>query len=214
LVLEHFIKLDERLSGSNILIVSMTGVNNATNLVDANFLLSFTDLSILAVADNTSKADLRMTWQATREQLQSGQSPLKLAKALRSRADDLKKQRWHEQRCMVELLAVATEGDLLHRLRMSGHVYTDIEMVLDPKLFGLDKDWSHLESEFDRYKADVKSVGKNFKDFLRSVYAVSIDLRSIEAALSMTHETPQGIKSVIDDIVANALQTDVINELF
>jgi hypothetical protein len=214
LVLEHFIKLDERLSGSNILIVSMTGVNNATNLVDANFLLSFTDLSILAVADNTSKADLRMTWQATREQLQSGQSPLKLAKALRSRADDLKKQRWHEQRCMVELLAVATEGDLLHRLRMSGHVYTDIEMVLDPKLFGLDKDWSHLESEFDRYKADVKSVGKNFKDFLRSVYAVSIDLRSIEAALSMTHVTPQGIKSVIDDIVANALQTDVINELF
>ena len=49
LVLEHFIKLDERLQNSNILIISMTGVNNATNLVDANFLLSFTDLRILII---------------------------------------------------------------------------------------------------------------------------------------------------------------------
>jgi hypothetical protein len=214
LVLEHFIRLDERLFGSNILIISMTGVNNATNLVDANFLLSFTDLRILAVADNTSKSDLQLTWQATREQLQSGQSPLKLAKALRIRAEDLRKQRWHEQRCMVELLAAATEGDLLHRLRMSGHVYMDIEIALDPKYFGLDKDWMELEAEFDAYKASANSSVRNFKDFLRSVYNVSIDLNSIKAALSMTQETPQGIKSVINDIVANAFQTDLMNELF
>ena len=214
LVLEHFIKLDERLSGSNILIISMTGVNNATNLVDAKFLLSFTDLRILVVADNTSKSDLHETWQATGELLQSGQDPLKLAKALRARADDLGKQKWHEQRCMVELLAVATERDLLHRLRMSGHGYMDIEMLLDAKFFGLDKNWSELEAEFDLYKADVNSVRKNFKDFLRSFYSVSIDLKTIEIALSMTQETPQGIKSVIDDIVFNAFQTDVIRELF
>lgn len=214
LVLEYFIRLDERLSGSNILIISMTGVNNATNLIDANFLLSFTDLRILVIADNASKADLQVTWQATREQLQSGQSPLKLAKALRGRADDLKKQRWHEQRCMVELLAVATEGDLLHRLRMSGHIYPDIEMVLDPKYFELDKDWMELETDFDGYKTSASSSVRNFKDFLRSEYNVSIDLNSIKAALSMTQETPQGIKSVIDDIVTNALQTDLMNELF
>ena len=214
LVLEHFIRLDERLSSSNILIISMTGVNNATNLVDANFLLSFTDLRILVVADNTSKSDLHETWQATSELLQSGKSSLKLAKALRARADDLRKQRWHEQHCMVELLAVATEGDLLHRLRMSGHGYMDIEMLLDPKFFGLDKNWSELEAEFDQYKVDVNSVRKNFKDFLRSIYSVSIDLKTIEIALSMTRETPQGIKSVIDDIVFNAFQTDVIRELF
>jgi energy-coupling factor transporter ATP-binding protein EcfA2 len=214
LVLEHFIKLDERLSGSNILIISMTGVNNATNLVDANFLLTFTDLRILAVADNTSKSDLQLTWQATREQLQSGQYPLRLAMALRNRAEDLKKQRWHEQRCMVELLAAATEGDLLHRLRMSGHIYMDIEMALDPKYFELDKDWMELETEFDAYKASANSSVRNFKDFLRSVYNVSIDLNSIKTALSMTQETPQGIKSVIDDIVANAFQTDKIDELF
>jgi hypothetical protein len=214
LVLEHFIRLDERLSGSNILIISMTGVNNATNLVDANFLLSFTDLRILAVADNTSKSDLHLTWQATREQLQSGQSPLKLAKALRIRAEDLRKQRWHEQRCMVELLAAATEGDLLHRLRMSGHIYMDIEMALDPKYFGLDKDWMELETEFDASKASASSSVRNFKDFLRSVYNVSIDLNSIKAALSMTQTTPQGIKSVIDDIVANAFQTDLLQDLF
>ena len=214
LVLEHFIRLDERLSGSNILIISMMGVNNATNLVDANFLLSFTDLRILAVADNTSKSDLHLTWQATREQLQSGQSPLKLAKALRIRAEDLRKQRWHEQRCMVELLAAATEGDLLHRLRVSGHIYMDIEMALDPKYFGLSKDWMELETEFDAYKASASSSVRNFKDFLRSVYKVSIDLNSIKAALSMTQETPQGIKSVIDDIVANAFQTDLLQDLF
>ena len=214
LVLEHFIRLDERLSGSNILIISMTGVNNATNLVDANFLLSFTDLRILAVADNTSKSDLQLTWQATREQLQSGQSPMRLAMVLRIRAEDLRKQRWHEQRCMVELLAAATESDLLHRLRMSGHIYMDIEMALDPKFFGLDKDWMELETEFDAYKASASSSVRNFKDFLRSVYKVSIDLNSIKAALSMTQETPQGIKSVIDDIVANAFQTDLLQDLF
>ena len=213
LVLEHFIRLDERLSGSNILIISMTGVNNATNLVDANFLLSFTDLRILAVADNTSKSDLQLTWQATREQLQSGQSPLRLAMALRNRADDLRKQRWHEQRCMVELLAAATEGDLLHRLRMSGHIYMDIEMALDPKYFGLDKDWMELETEFDAYKASASSSVRNFKDFLRSVYNVSIDLNSIKVALSMTQEIPQGIKSVLDDIVFNAFQTDLLQDL-
>ena len=209
LVLEHFIRLDERLSGSNILIISMTGVNNATNLVDANFLLSFTDLRILAVADNTSKSDLHLTWQATREQLQSGQSPLKLAKALRIRAEDLRKQRWHEQCCMVELLAAATEGDLLHRLRMSGHIYMDIEMALDPKYFGLNKDWMELETEFDAYKATASSSVRNFKEYLRSVYNVSIDLNSIKAALSMTQDTPQGIKSVIDDIVTHAYQADL-----
>ena len=214
LVLEHFIKLDERLSGSNILIISMTGVNNATNLVDTNFLLSFTDLRILVVADNTSKSDLQVTWQATSELLQSGQSPLKLAKALRARAADLRKQRWHEQHCMVELLAAAAEDDLLNRLRMSGHIYPDIEVALDPKFFELDKDWSELETEFDLYKADVNSVRKNFKEFVRSVYSVSIDLKTIEIALSMTQDTPQGIKSVIDDIVFNAFQTDLIQDLF
>lgn len=213
LVLEHFIRLDGRLSGSNILIISMTGVNNATNLVDANFLLSFTDLRILVVADNTSKSDLQLTWRATREQLQSGQSPLKLAKALRIRAEDLRKQRWHEQCCMVELLAAATEGDLLHRLRMSGHIYMDIEMALDPKYFGLDKDWLELEAEFDAYKASASSSVRNFKDFLRSVHKVSIDLNSIKTALSMTQEIPQGIKSVIDDIVVNAFETDLFQGL-
>ena len=213
LVLEHFIRLDERLSGSNILVISMTGVNNATNLVDANFLLSFTDLRILVVADNTSKSDIHLTWQATREQLQSGQSPLRLAMALRNRADELRKQRWHEQRCMVELLAAATEGDLLHRLRMSGHIYMDIEMALDPKYFGLDKDWLELEAEFDVYKASASSSVRNFKDFLRSVHEVSIDLNSINTALSMTQEIPQGIKSVIDDIVVNAFETDILQDL-
>lgn len=213
LVLEHFIRLDGRLFGSNILIISMTGVNNATNLVDANFLLSFTDLRILVVADNTSKSDLQLTWRATREQLQSGQSPLKLAKALRIRAEDLRKQRWHEQCCMVELLAAATEGDLLHRLRMSGHIYMDIEMALDPKYFGLDKDWLELEAEFDAYKASASSSVRNFKDFLRSVHKVSIDLNSIKTALSMTQEIPQGIKSVIDDIVVNAFETDLFQGL-
>ena len=213
LVLEHFIRLDERLSGSNILIISMRGVNNATNLVDANFLLSFTDLRILVVADNTSKSDLHLTWRATSEQLQSGQSPSKLAKALRNRAEDLRKQLWHEQRCMVELLAAATESDLLHRLRMGGHIYMDIEMALDPKYFGLDKDWLELEAEFDAYKASANSSVRNFKDFLRSVYNASIDLNSIKAALSMTQETPHGIKSVIDDIVANAFQTDLLQDL-
>jgi energy-coupling factor transporter ATP-binding protein EcfA2 len=214
LVLEHFIKLDERLSGSNILIISMTGVNNATNLVDAKFLLSFTDLRILVVADNTSKSDLQVTWQASYEQLRGGESSEKLAKALRARAADLRKQRWHEQRCMVELLATAAEDDLLNRLRMSGHIYPDIEVALDPKFFGLDKDWSELETEFDLYKADVNSVRKNFKEFVRSVYSVSIDLKTIEIALSMTQETPHGIKSVIDDVVSNAFQTDLIQDLF
>jgi hypothetical protein len=214
LVLEHFIRLDERLSGSNILIISMTGVNNATNLIDANFLLSFTDLRILTVADNTSKSDLHLTWQATREQLQSGQTSSKLAKVLRNRADDLRKLRWHEQRCMVELLAAATEGGLLHRLRMSGHIYMDIEMALDPMYFGLDKDWMELEAEFEAYKASASSSVRNFKDFLRLVYNVFIDLNSIKVALSMTQEIPEGIRSVIDDIVVNAFQTDVLNELF
>ena len=133
--------------------------------------------------------------------------------ALRNRADELRKQRWHEQRCMVELLAAATEGDLLHRLRMSGHIYMDIEMALDPKYFGLDKDWLELEAEFDVYKASASSSVRNFKDFLRSVHEVSIDLNSINTALSMTQEIPQGIKSVIDDIVVNAFETDILQDL-
>jgi len=60
----------------------------------------------------------------------------------------------------------------------------------------------------------VNSVRKNFKEFVRSVYSVSIDLKTIEIALSMTQETPHGIKSVIDDIVSNAFQTDLIQDLF
>jgi hypothetical protein len=214
LVLERFIKLDDRLQNSNILIISMTGVNNATNLVDANFLLSFTDLRILAVADNTSKTDLQATWISTNQQLRLGQSPSRLAKSLRARANTLKKQRWHEQHCMVELLAAATENAVLSRLRMGGHTYPDIEMALDPKYFGLDKDWLTLEAEFKEYKTDVKSEGKNFKDFLRLVHAVSIDQKTIEAALSMTQKTPVGIKSIIDDIVASAFQTDLLHDLF
>jgi hypothetical protein len=214
LVLEHFIKLDERLYNSNILIISMTGVNNATNLVDANFLLSFTDLRILAIADNTSKTDLQATWLSTNEHLRLGQMPSQLAKSLRARANTLKKQRWHEQHCMIELLAVATESAVLSRLRMGGHTYADIEMALDPKYFGLDKDWSTLEAEFKAFKADTKSEGKNFKDFLRSVHAVSIDQKTIEAALSMTQGMPSGIKLIIDDIVANAFQTDLLQDLF
>ena len=214
LVLEHFIKLDERLQNSNILIISMTGVNNATNLVDADFLLSFTDLRILAIADNTSKTDLQATWLSTNQQLRLGQSPSQLAKSLRARANTLRKQRWHEQHCMIELLAAATQSSVLSRLRMGGHTYADIEMALDPKYFGLDKEWLTLEAEFKVFKADTKSEGKNFKDFLRSVYSVSIDQRTIEAALSMTQGTPSGIKSIIDDIVTNAFHTDLLQELF
>ena len=214
LVLEHFIKLDERLQNSNILIISMTGVNNATNLVNADFLLSFTDLRILAIADNTSKTDLQATWLSTNQQLRLGQSPSQLAKSLRARANTLRKQRWHEQHCMIELLAAATQSSVLSRLRMGGHTYADIEMALDPKYFGLDKEWLTLEAEFKVFKADTKSEGKNFKDFLRSVYSVSIDQRTIEAALSMTQGTPSDIKLIIDDIVANAFHTDLLQELF
>ena len=214
LVLEHFIKLDERLQNSNILIISMTGVNNATNLVDADFLLSFTDLRILVIADNTSKTDLQATWLSTNQQLRLGQTPSQLAKSLRARANTLRKQRWHEQHCMIELLAAATESAVLSRLRMGGHTYADIEMALDPKYFGLDKDWLTLEAEFKVFKADTKSEGKNFKDFLRSVYSVSIDQRTIKAALSMTQGTPSGIKLIIDDIIANAFHTDLLQELF
>jgi retron-type reverse transcriptase len=115
---------------------------------------------------------------------------------------------------MVELLAAATENAVLSRLRMGGHTYPDIEMALDPKNFGLDKDWLTLEAEFKEYKTDVKSEGKNFKDFLRLVHAVSIDQKTIEAALSMTQKTPVGIKSIIDDIVASAFQTDLLHDLF
>ncbi len=89
----------------------------------------------------------------------------------------------------------------------------DIETALDPKYFLLDKDWMELETEFDVYRGSAGSSVRSFKDFLRSVYNVSIDLNSIKTALSMTQETPQGIKSVIDDIVFNAFQTDVIQEL-
>jgi hypothetical protein len=71
-----------------------------------------------------------------------------------------------------------------------------------------------LEAEFKAFKADTKSEGKNFKDFLRSVHAVSIDQKTIEAALSMTQGMPSGIKLIIDDIVANAFQTDLLQDLF
>jgi hypothetical protein len=71
-----------------------------------------------------------------------------------------------------------------------------------------------LETEFDEYKASAISSVRNFKDFLRSVYNVSIDLNSIKVALSMTQEIPQGIKSVLDDIVFNAFQTDLLQDLF
>jgi len=213
LVLEHFIKLDERLSNSNVLIISMTGLKNATNLVDAEFLLSFTDLRILVLADNTSRADLATTWSFTTEKLASGQSHSKLAKTLRDRAKALQKQHWYEQRCMIELLAFATEKRLLSRLAVSGHTYADIEMALDPKFFGLEKDWLELEAEYKEFKAQGRSEIQNFKEFLRLRYSVSIDQRTISAALSMTEEAPPGIKLVIDDIVTNTFQTDLIQNL-
>jgi hypothetical protein len=213
IVLNHFIKLDERLSNSNILVISLAGVNNATNLLDADFLLSFTDLRILALADNTSKTELELTRIDTMEKLSSGQAASNIARSLRRRAKELKDQKWHEQYCMMELLAVAAERNLISRIRTSGHIYADIETALDPKFFGLDKDWLELESEYQSFKSDPSAKGRNFKDFLRSSYKVSITRETINAALSMTEEAPSGIKLVLDDIVTNAYQTDLLQNL-
>jgi hypothetical protein len=209
LVLEHFLGLDRRLQSGGILVVSMTGVNNATNLVDADFILSFTDLQMLAVADNTSKSDLQSTWVNTIKRLRSGESAKKLAKSLRSRSNELKKQKWHEQRCMLDLLALGTERDLLSRIRISGHTYFDIETALNPTFFGLQKDWLELEAEYKRFKNPDNPDGKNFKDFLRNNYDVSIDQETIKTALSLTGEIPIGLQPLLNDIATNAFQSDV-----
>jgi hypothetical protein len=209
IVLEHFIKLDNRLSDCNILVISLTGVNNVTNLLDAEFLLSFTDLRILALADNTSKTELEMTRINAMEKLSSGQAPSRIAKTLRNRAEELRRQKWHEQHCMIELIAVAVERNLLRRIRTSGHTYADIEMALDPKFFGLDKDWLELESEYQNFKSESGTRGQNFKGFLRSRYNVDITKKTINAALLMTDKVPTGIKLILDDIVTNVFQTDL-----
>jgi SNF2 family DNA or RNA helicase len=206
-VLLHGPERDERLANSYINVISISGVSNAPNLLDVHFRLLTTDLRILVVADNTSKTDLAERWLYTMQQIRAGESPSKIAKDLRAYAYRLKKQGWYEQRRMIELLAEATERDLVDRLRMSGHTYADIEMALEPRLFNLDKDWLDLEAEFNDFKTDVKSTGKNFKDFLFLIYGVRINEKSIKSALSKTDRAPAGIKLVIDDIVTNAFRT-------
>ena len=212
-VIEHFLRRDERLSHTNILIISMTGINNSTNLVDAEFILNFTDLRILAVADNASKSDLAATWNDALNRTRNGEPAKKLAHHLRERSKALREQRWHEQRCMIDLLAVATERGLLKRIRTTGHIYADIEMCLDPLYFGLEKDWLTLEAEFLEYKSDAGSAGKNFKDYLRSTYNVSITVKSIETALSMTTTVPTGIQLILDEILTNSIQANLFDQL-
>jgi hypothetical protein len=202
LVLEHFIKADNRLNRSNIKLISMTGVNNATNLVDSEFLLLYTDLQILAIADNTSKTDLISARDDAIVKIQKGQSPEIISSTLRARSKAIRNQHWHEQRCMLDLLALATERNLLNRLWLSGHTYADIEASLNHELFGLDKDWLELEAEYKRKRQAGECDGKSFKEYLRSAYKVSIDLKSIKTALDMTSGTPVGIQLVLDDIVS------------
>jgi len=200
-VFDHYIKQDSRLAGCNILIMSMTGLNNSTNLIDAEFLLSFTDLRILAIADNVSKADLASTYMDTLSKLQSGASPAKVSAGLRKRSRELQNQKWYEQRRMVDLLAFATERNLLQRLRVSGHTYFDIEAALPPELFGLNKDWLELEAEYRLRRDSDNSQRITFKEYVRSEYGVSIDTKSIGVALEMTAGVPSGIQLVLDDIV-------------
>ena len=204
LVIEHFMKMDKRFTNRNVHFFSMTGINNATNLLDSEFALSYSDLRILAIADNSSKTDLVTTRDDAQKKIRNGQAPTSVASSLRHRAKEAKAQHWHEQRCMFDLLALATEHNLLDRILLSGHTYMDIETSLHHELFGLEKDWLELEAEYRNKRRTEKSFTASFKDYLRSTYETSIDLKTIEAALDMTPRIPDGIQVVLDDIF-NAL---------
>jgi hypothetical protein len=204
LVIEHFMKKDQRFSNRNVQIFSMTGINNATNLLDSEFALSYSDLQILVIADNSSKTDLVTSRDDAQKKIRNGQAPTSVASSLRRRAKGAKAQHWHEQRCMFDLLALATERNLLDRILISGHTYMDIETSLHHELFGLEKDWLELEAEYRNKRRTEKSFTASFKDYLRSTYEVSIEMKTIEAALDMTPRVPDGIQLVLNDIF-NAL---------
>ena len=208
MVLEHFAKIDGRLAHRNVLFVSMNGVKNVSNLLDIDFILSYTDLQIVVVADNTSKAELIQTLDSTTSRVRSGENPEKLSRNLRARSKELRSQGWYEQFCMFDLLALATERELLSRIRMGGHIYLDIVAAMPFQLFGLPKEWDELEVDFKRYQESGHGQAKNFKDFLRQTHNVSIDQRTINKVLNQLNVPPSGVQTVLDDI-ANVI--DLVN---
>jgi hypothetical protein len=205
MIFEHFAKIDDRLSHRNILFVSMGGLKNASNLLDIDFILSYSDLQIVVIADNTSKTELIQTLDSVTSSVRSGESSEKLARGLRARSKELQSQHWYEQYCMFDLLARATERELLSRIRMGGHIYFDIEAALPFQLFELPKDWDELESEYRAYAEAGNGQAKNFKGFLRQTHNVSIDQRTIKKALDELTAYPAGIQMVMNDI-ANAIE--------
>lgn len=200
LVFEHFARLHPSLSQKNLFFISISGVKQSANLLDLEFIFSFTDLQIHIIADNTSRTELLETHQSVMEKLKSGGNSTKLAKSLRARQIELKRQKWYEQACMFDVLALATERELVGRLRFGGHIYSDIVMALPSQLFGLKDDWLELEGIYRQLKTNNPDESMNFKDFIRKHYDVSIDQQRIKKALSQISIIPLGVESVLNDI--------------
>lgn len=202
IVLEHAIQRDNRLNHRRIHITSISGVKNSANLVDIDFILNFTDLRIVLIADNVSHTELKGMRINSLNRLNQGENCVKVAQSLRGRAKELRKQQWYEQTQMFDLLALATERGLLSRLSISGHPYADIETALPHELFNLPKPWDELEAEHRQHKIDNPNSSQNFKDYLRSVYKVSVDQKSIREALDQLDTVPTGIENLLTEVLS------------
>jgi hypothetical protein len=203
LVLEHAISRDGRLNHRRIHFTTISGVKNSANLLDIEFILNFTDLKILMVTDNVSQSEIFGMRANSIERLNQGTARTKVAQSLRKRSRELRAQQWFEQAQMFELLALAVERGLLGRLSITGHPFADIETALPPQLFGLDKTWDEIESEFRQYREDNPTSTRNFKEHLRSEYSVSIDQITIRRALDRLDAMPLGIDHLLTAILSH-----------
>ena len=188
-----------------ILIVPMGGVRKIPTVADSLLISDFTDLHVLAIADNGRIDFLRESLQQLESLLAQGQTPD--AAIRQSGLIQRKTQGSDEERQLLTLLERFVVRGMTDRLRLYAIPAKDIVDLLPPILFGLEKDWAELRSDYSAYRIETGET-ISFKDWLRKDYSTSISVKSIRRAFSQLDSISGPLQDLYDEVyVATSLSS-------
>lgn len=180
-----------------ILIVPMGGVRKIPTVADSLLVSDFTDLHVLAIADNGRISFLRESLQHLESLIAQGQTPD--AAIRQSGLLQRKTQGSDEERQLLTLLERFVVRGMTDRLRLFAIPAKDIVDLLPPNLFGLEKGWAELRSDYSAYRTESGET-ISFKDWLRKDYSTSISIKSIRRAFSQLDSISGPLQDLYDEV--------------